>query len=306
MKTDIKPNFLVIGAPKAGTTSIYHHLRSHPDVYMPITTELRYFNHEQVLNNTGSPGIETIREKVCETWEEYQEYFRAYDGESAIGECTTNYFFFKESLQNIKDTLGPETKLILVLREPVSRAFSHYQYMVRRNKEDLTFEEALAQEENRRENKWDEGWRYTDTSMYSSHLKHLIELKLNFKIFLFEDFKNDPSKFMSEIFTYLEVSPSHNIDNVNLQYNKGGIYKSKSLISWMTSPSSLRSNLKAILPNATLNKLRALRDRFISSQTKPLTIADKTKVELKEYFRNDVKEVDTLIENDLSSWGYEV
>ncbi len=302
----VKPNFLIIGVPKAGTTSIYHHLRSHPDVYMPNTTELRYFNHKQVLNNVGTPGIEEISSKVCKSWGEYQEYFSSYNGEKAIGECTTNYFFFKECLQNIKGILGPTTKLILILREPVSRAFSNYQYMVRRGKEELSFDESLKQESTRRENQWDEGYRYTDASMYTDHIKNLKESGLNFKVFLFEDFISDISKFMSEMFTYIGVNQSHYIDNINLQYNKGGIYKNMSLISWMTSPSSFRRNLKTVLPHTTLNKLRAVRDKFISSQTKPLEIAEETKAELKEYFRNDVRELGDLIENDLSSWGYEV
>lgn len=302
----IKPNFLIIGAPKSGTTSIYHHLRSHPDVFMPNTTELRYFNHKQVLNNVGTPGIEKISSKVCKSWGEYQEYFNSYNGEKAIGECTTNYFFYKESLLNIKNALGTDVKLILVLREPVSRAFSHYQYMVRRGKEELSFEQSLEQENTRRKNKWDEGWRYTDASLYSEHIKHLIELELNFKVFLFEDFKKSPPQFMKDVFSYLGVDPRHNVDNIDLKYNKGGIYKHKSLMTWMMSSSKFRRNLKALLPISALNRLRLARDKFIAKQTKPLVINAKTKTELREYFKDDVKELSSLLDSDLSLWGYEV
>ena len=103
----MKPNFLVIGAQRAGTTWLYECLREHPEIFLPETKELHYFdlNHEK--------GDE---------W-----YFRHFEGasEKAIGEITPNYYQYPGAIEKAH-VLLPEAKFIFILREPKARAISQF------------------------------------------------------------------------------------------------------------------------------------------------------------------------------------
>lgn len=302
----IFPNFLIIGFPKAGTTSVYQHLRSHPEIYMPNNTELRYFNNVQVLKHLGGPGDTIIPNKICKDQAEYEAYFTDYSGEKAIGECTTGYIFYKEALVNIKSQFDSKVKLIVMLREPVSRAFSHYQYLVRRDKETLSFEEAIKEEDFRKENAWNDGWLYLENSLYSSRIKNLIDMQLNFKLFLFEDFKENPQDFMRQIYSYLNVDEDHEAVNLALSYNKGGVFKNRKLMKWLQSPSTIRSSVKKILPDNLIENLRNRRDEFIVSSTTPLVLKEATRAKLRSYFKGDVNELSKMTDTDLTKWGYDL
>jgi Sulfotransferase domain len=134
------PDFIIAGAQKSGTTSLWAYLSEHPEVEPPMTKEMSFFdvNFHRGLN-----------------W--YRMHFpldigaRPSDGESAkhlTGESTAYYMFHPLAPARIAQTL-PETKIILLLRNPVSRAFSHYQLKLRRRQETLTFEEAIDKEAER-------------------------------------------------------------------------------------------------------------------------------------------------------------
>lgn len=302
----IFPNFLIIGFPKAGTTSVYQHLRSHPEIYMPNNTELRYFNNTQVLKHLGGPGDTKIPNKICNDQAEYEAYFFDYSGEKAIGECTTDYIFYQEALVNIKSQFDSKVKLIVMLREPVSRAFSHYQYLVRRDKEILSFEDAIKEENFRKENAWNDGWLYLENSLYSSRIKKLIDLQLNFKLFLFEDFKENPQDFMRQIYSYLNVDEDHEAVNLGLSYNKGGVFKNRKLMKWLQSPSTIRSSVKRVLPDNLIQNLKNRRDKFIISSTTPLVLKEETRAKLRSYFKEDVKELSQMTDLDLKKWGYDL
>ena len=115
------PNFLVIGAPKAGTTSLHLHLRAHPEVFMPELKEPRFFGYEGEGERLKFP----IR-----TLEEYTALFDAVTDETAIGEATPHYLVYPGAAQRIHDLL-PGARLIASLRDPVERSYSVYQMNLR-------------------------------------------------------------------------------------------------------------------------------------------------------------------------------
>ena len=125
------PNALIVGAAKSGTSSLYAWLAQHPGVCVPKTKELRFFD------NQWSKGAR---------W--YAACFEPRPGQSVVLEATPNYFPHPLAPERVR-TLLPDAKLIFLLREPVSRAYSHHQYRLARGEEALSFGEALAQEEAR-------------------------------------------------------------------------------------------------------------------------------------------------------------
>ena len=133
--TGALPDFVVIGAQKCGTTSLYHLLSQHPLVEPAAAKELRFFD------NLFEEGVEWYRSCFPKP--------RLKDGRKTItGEGTPYYLFHPHAARRMAEVV-PQARLIALLRNPVDRAFSHYQMMVRRGFERLGFEEAIASEEAR-------------------------------------------------------------------------------------------------------------------------------------------------------------
>src|SRR3990170_8700279 len=125
-KEIILPNFLIIGAHKSGTTSLYQYLRQHPQVFMPQLIEPSFFSYEgQNLQHNPS-----IRRHVITRFEDYVALFQEARGEIAIGEASPMYLKCPQSAVRIKHYI-PDARLIVILRNPVDRAYSHFQMELR-------------------------------------------------------------------------------------------------------------------------------------------------------------------------------
>jgi surface polysaccharide O-acyltransferase-like enzyme len=128
----VRPHFLIVGTQKGGTTSLYNYLIQHPNVHSAVVKEIHFFDEQQHW------GMD---------W--YLTHFPESLPEGDItGEATPYYLFHPHVPQRIKHTL-PDVKIIVLLRNPIERAFSHYQMMVRRGVETLSFSEAIRAESGR-------------------------------------------------------------------------------------------------------------------------------------------------------------
>ena len=139
------PNFLVIGAAKAGTNALFHYLRQHHQVYMSPWKEPKFFAFESrdELTFRAANGREApVNATVILDRQEYEQLFDGARGELALGEASPHYLYVEKAPARIK-ALVPEMKLIAVLRNPVDRAFSSYLHLVRDALEPLDFGTAL-------------------------------------------------------------------------------------------------------------------------------------------------------------------
>jgi hypothetical protein len=142
------PNFLIVGAAKSGTSALHNYLNQHPDVFMPSYNteginikEPQFFVKQMVMNRIHS-GVWD--------WESYKDLFKQAQNYQAIGEASVFYlYYFEEAIKNIKQYLTNEVKIIIILRNPINRAFSAHQHVSRSIKENLSFEDAISLEEKR-------------------------------------------------------------------------------------------------------------------------------------------------------------
>ena len=125
------PDFLVIGAQKAGTTALYAYLRWHPGITGPSWKEVSFFDRHWWRG---------------EFW--YRGQFPLRSGQRLVGEASPSYLFHPLAPERVR-SLVPEAKLIALVRDPVDRAYSHYQHEVALGREPLSFEDALAAEAER-------------------------------------------------------------------------------------------------------------------------------------------------------------
>ncbi|MBQ7555901.1 sulfotransferase [bacterium] len=134
----ILPSFIIIGAQRCGTTSLYDYLSNHPQIIPSPVKELFYFDDYYTRPiNWYKSFFPTEKQK--------EKLERDLVARVITGEASPSYFFHPYAAKRIKETL-PQVKLILVLRDPIERAYSHYNHIRRLNREPLSFEEALAKE----------------------------------------------------------------------------------------------------------------------------------------------------------------
>jgi len=295
----VLPNFLVVGAAKAGTTSIYQYLKQHPDVYMSPIKEPKYFSSVCLDLPFKGPGDGGVGLEWALTWDEYLELFAEVKGEKAIGEASADYLYYHDKvIPLIKDRLG-NVKIIIILRNPVERAFSAYTYLVRDGRETLSFEEALQAEDDRRRENYSFIWFYKDAGFYYSAVRAYIDAfgKDKVKIYLFEDLKSDAVALMQDIYRFIGVDDTF-VPKIQ-RYNVSGVPKSKFLHNFLRKPSIVKSVAKHLIPE------RARRNLVLEIQNRNLTkpeMKPETRKRLIGVYRDDIKQLEKLIGRDLSFW----
>lgn len=140
-KKRILPSFIIIGAQRCGTTSLYDYLSHHPQIIPSPVKELFYFD------DYYQRPIEWYK-SFFPTQKQREKLERDLVANVITGEASPSYFFHPYAAKRIKETL-PQIKLILVLRDPIERAYSHYNHIKRLNREPLSFEEAIEKEQER-------------------------------------------------------------------------------------------------------------------------------------------------------------
>ena len=136
----ILPSFIIVGAQKCGTTSLHRYLSTHPAVVPPLHKEVHYFD-------ANYPDLDWYRAHFPAVWQVALRKHLKGQG-TVTGEASPYYIFYPHAPARIRQTL-PDVKLIILLRNPVDRAYSHYHHQVQRKRETLSFEEAIAAEAER-------------------------------------------------------------------------------------------------------------------------------------------------------------
>lgn len=296
---EVLPNFLIVGAAKAGTTSLYHWLRQHPEVFMPNLKEPSYF----------------VRGFGVSDWETYVALFEPGRGKRAIGEASVAHLWAQESPRWIYETLG-DVRIIVLLRDPVQRALSLYAWMVMEGYEWLpTFERALAEEEERfpdecfRRSSPEYFWSYMyfRTGLYYGQVKRYVDTfgSQLVKVYLFEDLISSTANVYSDVCDFLGVSTEFR--PVFGRQNSSRIPRSIPLqYSLRALCRSLREpTLPAVLRKASRSVARRLIRPMMSLNVKaghrpkmPLQV----KETLQEMYRTDIVRLGGLIRRDLSDW----
>jgi hypothetical protein len=143
------PDFLVIGAPKAGTTALHAALARHPDLYMSPVKEPKFFLTDGPPPNRGGPGdVQTYREHIWRR-EDYEALFSAAQAGALRGESTPFYLYDRGAQRRIR-ALIPQAKLIVLVRDPVERAHSNWTHLWSAGREPVgDFVRACAEEDRR-------------------------------------------------------------------------------------------------------------------------------------------------------------
>lgn len=219
------PDFLVIGAPKSGTTSLYHYLRQHPDIFLsPTRKEGRFFSdiwkgavHWPAFYHFDAPGSVA----------DYQALFAERRNETRAGDVSPDYLAYADiAAPQALSLCGPATRIIAILRNPVDRAWSHYLQNVRRDAEFLSFAKTLEIEAERKTANWGFQWLYTDTGRYAGKLQPWMNRFDDCLILLQDELDRDAPASLRRIFNFLDIDPDAPV-SLKQRYNTGGIPAAK-------------------------------------------------------------------------------
>ncbi len=294
------PNFLIVGAAKSGTTSLYQYLKQHPQIYMSPVKEPRFFSFENETLDFAGPGDEREIRSTITSLDRYRQLFAAVTTETAIGEASPPYLYIPGTPARIARHL-PEAKIVAILRQPADRAYSNF--MDKRWTGDEPhddFSRAIDDEPRRIAENWSFSWHYVQRGYYYRQLRPFFDTfpRRQIRVFLFDELESDAASVLREILRFLEVDETF-VPDVGVQYRISGEPKSQHVHDALRGENLIKSTVRSLLPESTRAALKA---RLFARNTTPQRISPEDHHRLTEGYRHDIEQLQDLLDRDLSAW----
>jgi hypothetical protein len=257
------PDFLIAGAPRCGSTTLYRMLDQHPSVFMARPKEIGFFNGRH--------------------WDDvawYAEHFSDAGPEMAAGEATPWYLHDPVAVDQMEQTL-PEARIIVILRDPVSRAYSHYWMAHNRGRAEVSFEDFI------------ESSKVLDVGCYAKHLDYLTDhfARENVLVVFQEELKSDPRDLYTIVCKFIGVDGSFVPSALGETVNPYVEFRSLALRRWAkTLPSSMA------VPRRVLGRLNTRK----GGSYPPMSQA--SRMRLARYYEDPNTELANWLDRDLPGW----
>jgi hypothetical protein len=296
------PNFLIIGAAKSGTTSLWQYLRQHPEIFMHPKKQLNFFSFMGEPHFSG-PAPRDMARFFTGTLAEYAAEFRPAAHQLAVGEASNSYLYSPAAAERIHRDL-PNVRLIAILRHPAERAYSRYLQLVETGREQITeFSLALDEECDRIRKHWWPEFHYLHGGLYCAQIKIFLDIFgwTRLKVYLYEDLEQDAESVLCDIFEFLEVDPKFKVD-VAIRYGTSGLPKNKMLHSALKQMRRVRPLAERLLKESYIRQIASpiSKIHWYNLIKPPLTQSVRTR--LIEAYAEDTLKLQDLLKRDLSGW----
>ncbi len=286
------PNLFIVGAAKAGTTSLYAYLKQHPQIYMSPVKEPHFFSRVNPRREQRHI-VQAIRER-----EAYLALFEGAEGYPVAGEASPSYLWDKEAPYRIREAV-PDARIVILLRDPIDRAYSHYLMDVREGIQALPFYEALVKDYQSREKGWGISHLYVELGLYYEQVKRYIETfeKDRLLILMFEDLRRDPRMVVRKVIDFLDLDaePLDRLDT-NRAFNQYAAPRSLLSLRIMRSP-LIRSLARVAMPRSVRGYIR---DNLLLKRGPKPPLDEEARRFLREIYEPDVRELEKLLDIDSS------
>jgi hypothetical protein len=296
------PNFFIVGAPRCASTFMYTYLRQHPDVFMPVEKEPKFFCSDL------DSGSEADADFFIRDEEEYLRLFAETGNVRCVGEACVFNLFSNIAASRIK-AKRPDAKIIIMLRDPVEQMYSFHAIRRRNATEDLDFEAALEAEADRREGRRlprlarnVKMYQYRAVASYTDQVRRYLDAfgRESVHVVIYEDFVRDPMSAYRATLEFLGVDPefSPKFDVVNPHRTN----ISPRLAVLLNDEAAIR-RLKRIIPSALHRRLGGLRAKLrernqVRIQRAPIDVGLRNR--LRAEFTQEVARLSALLGRDLS------
>lgn len=309
------PNFFIVGAGKAGTTSLYHYLRQHRLIYMSPIKEPGYFASEVrpqnldesflkhlkrmsrdlplVMNHASPPSMEWL---VSE-WEDYVRLFQGVRHETAIGEASAAYLWSETAAARIAARI-PDARIVMILRDPSERAFSQYLHQFSSGLTRSTFREHLETCHESHNGRLSVHYPLLEVGLYYEQVRRYLERfpRNNTRIFWYEEAWRNPEGLLFDLFRFLGVDASFRPDT-----SKKSLLRRAPrfpALNRALKQSDVVYDLRRGIPEWVRSPVRSLLFR----PGRHLRMKAEDRQYLVNYYRNDVQKLSALLGRDLSAW----
>lgn len=292
------PNLLIVGAAKSGTTSMANFLNKSQNIFIPDIKECRFFSG--LGSNFVGLGAEKFINQGIRKLGDYSQLYNQRN-EAVLADCSNDYlYYYQSAIPKILDILGPETKIIIILRNPAHRAFSNYCHHLRDGWEDISFKQALLDESQRKKDYWAWSYHYSAVGFYHNSVKAYLDNFKNTKVILFEELTEEVRKDSFYEFLGIEndlVQTPFGRDNIS------GEPKWTKLRDFMIKETALKRMLKLCLSNVGLLDASSRLARFIKNKNiSPVSMSESDYNQLIGNYRNDIILLADLLNRDLNHW----
>ena len=285
-----KANLFIVGAAKCGTTSLHEYLQQHPEIYMSDIKEPHFFSEVDNVLYEESSEKKKKHTSLVKDISQYNQLFEAGAMHVYRGESSPSYLWDQNASQKIYE-YNPQSKIIIMLRNPIRRAFSHFQMGVQAGFEkNRPFHEALMEDMKLpdEEKGWNKSHLYLELGFYYQQIKRYTSLfpKEQIKIIKFEDFKSDISLGLKEVFSFLGLSTEIvNSIQTGIVHNQG--LSPKYPIIDSIKNNSLIQNILANMPEGLKNLIK--NQTHQKGYRKDLVLEEKTKNLLEQRYKEDLQ-----------------
>jgi len=277
------PNFFIVGAPRAGTTSLYEYLKKTKGVYLPYIKEANYF--------TASINPDLLMMQIISDKKKYLDLFKDVKDEIAIGDSSGLYLWDPKAPKLIHD-VAPNAKIIILLRDPIERAYSHFLKLVSFGQDSHPFSESIKKALKAPP---DYSGRVVECGLYYEQVKRYVNLfgKDQVKIYIYEEFFKDPRSYVKEILEFLGINeePPSSVGEIHnpLIEPRGKIAKK------IMQSKLMKKAGKKILPKSAGPSLKII----FGKKTKKPPMQGEAKKLLEEIYNDDVKKLENLLGRSL-------
>jgi hypothetical protein len=298
------PDFLVIGAPKAGTTALHAALAQHPGLYMSAIKEPKFFLSDGPPPTKGGPGDAlTYREHV---WRrpDYEALFDPAPAGTLRGESTPLYLYDRAAVSRIHDTL-PGAKLIVIVRDPVERAHSNWTHLWSAGLEPVgDFVRACGEEERRIAADWASFWHYIGLGRYGEQLEYLFTLfpREQVLVIRYRLLVDEPAQTLDRICAFLGVEtgvlteiPRHNVTS----HPESTLSHRAVALAQRTATA-----VGTLIPGLTAATLNGPFERFLQRHSRERQPLDwDQRQELLPRFETDIKLLEDILGESFADWN---
>lgn len=314
-----KSNLFIVGVAKGGTTSAYNILKQHNNIFMSPLKEPHHFstdinpkgfrkdykssyisdkNLKKYLDSNMNEEVflAYIREEV-----DYHKLFKNINNEKYLGEISNSYLYSKVAAENIYK-YNSESKIVMILRDPIERAFSHYLMDLRMGFVNGAFTDEVIKDFQADNKGWGITNQYIELGLYYSQVKRYIEQfpKEQIHIMYFDDLKKDSKKVYTKLFEFLNLNyDDYDFSILETKQNKAKLPKRYfKLINDFLAKSGIKNIVLNLLGKDIKSKIK----NFIYTDKNIPKLSSPDREALSIYFRSDIDKLEKLLDKDLSNW----
>lgn len=290
-----KPDFIIVGAAKSGTTSLASYLNMHPDIFSPHNKEPRFFIKETLFNISDKDPMKKyiLQSSVLDEKDYFNLYKRDSHDNRITYDASVHYLYhYKEAIPKIKNYIG-DVPIIIMLRKPSSRAISGINYLSKWHNNSIVRELFLEQE--RIDGNFNSIWYYKNLGLYSHQVKAYSDHFSRVKVVLFDRFVTNTISEFNDILDFLSLSnfDLENVESFNSSFEPSFYLRILRKFGFIEF-------IKNNIPLNVWDNLKYSTNSFLVKNKSD--VSDELKEDLSMYFNDDISQLESIIKKDLSSW----